>query len=74
MTARMVVAKAELAKSYIAQPKISRFLTGISKKKMFLDEGKEAGLVLGQKVRCKDNDLRTDDLTLHRNWHLNLSP
>ena len=29
MTARMVVAKAELAKSYIAQPKISRFCTGM---------------------------------------------
>jgi hypothetical protein len=31
MTARIVVAKAELAKSYIAQPKISRFCTGIWK-------------------------------------------
>jgi hypothetical protein len=30
MTARIVVAKAELAKSYMAQPKISRFGTGIS--------------------------------------------
>jgi hypothetical protein len=29
MTARMVVAKAEFAKSYIAQPKISRLLIGI---------------------------------------------
>jgi len=29
MTARMVVAKAELAKSYITQPKISLFWTGI---------------------------------------------
>jgi hypothetical protein len=30
----MVVANAELAKSFIAQPKISRFLTGILKESM----------------------------------------
>jgi hypothetical protein len=30
MTARMVVAKAEFAKSYMAQPKISRFCTDMA--------------------------------------------
>jgi hypothetical protein len=37
--------------------------------KMFLGKGKEAGLVHGQKVRCKN--LRINDITLQLNWHLN---
>jgi len=41
---------------------------------MSLGEGKDAGLVQGQKVRCKDNDSRTNDVTLQRNWRLNLNP
>src|SRR5512136_1233045 len=37
MTARMVVAKAELAKSYMAQPKISRLRTGMGERWGFTD-------------------------------------